>query len=153
MTLRHGNGFTLTELMVAVLLLALLSAAVLPRLVRLLARSREAATRGALGELRSALAVYYTDHGGRFPVDDLSCLTVNGKYAKRIPPAWAPPRHAPSAAVDTNDNLGLTAILTADDGRWKYWNWRTMSGGGRRWGSVWVGCTHADTGQKVWSTF
>ena len=55
---RSYRGFTLIELVIVITILAILAAVALPAFQNLTNRARDAATQGALGGLRSAVAVY-----------------------------------------------------------------------------------------------
>jgi prepilin-type N-terminal cleavage/methylation domain-containing protein len=57
------SGFTLVELIVVVIVVAMLSAVAIPRLFSFGADAKEAACRGALGGMRSAIATFYAHSG------------------------------------------------------------------------------------------
>ncbi len=60
-------GFTLTELLIAIAIMSLLVIIAMPRFGRMVRKSREAASKGNIGALRSALSIYYSDNGGVWP--------------------------------------------------------------------------------------
>lgn len=64
-----GNriGFTLVELMIVVAIIGILAGVAIPRYMDFLQRSREGATKGNLGALRSAINIYYADTEFYFP--------------------------------------------------------------------------------------
>jgi general secretion pathway protein G len=72
-----GRGFTLVELLVVIVVLAVLAAIVVPRFVGAGERSREAALRSDLKVLRNAVALFYTDTKA-YPatLDDLAATTA-----------------------------------------------------------------------------
>ncbi|HNG46017.1 MAG TPA: prepilin-type N-terminal cleavage/methylation domain-containing protein, partial [Elusimicrobiota bacterium] len=61
------NGFTLIELMLVVAIIGLLAAIAIPKFANLVVKSREAAMKGQLGAIRSALSIYYSDNEGFYP--------------------------------------------------------------------------------------
>ncbi len=64
-----GNriGFTLVELMIVIAIIGILAGIAVPRYMNFLKRSKEGATKGSLGALRSALNIYYADTEFYFP--------------------------------------------------------------------------------------
>src|SRR4051812_23877548 len=95
-----GRGFTLIELMIVIAVLAILVAIALPQYSSLVNKAGEASTKGNLGTLRSALAIYFGDNDSQnYPSDDLTSLSNNMKYLPRIPAAKLPPFHVVAAQV------------------------------------------------------
>jgi len=76
------RGFTLIELMVVMVVLALLVTIVAPRYLKQTDRAKEAVLRNNLKETRDAIDKFYTDHG-RYP-QSLKEL-VDGRYLKMLP--------------------------------------------------------------------
>jgi prepilin-type N-terminal cleavage/methylation domain-containing protein len=143
MTSRPRRGFTLIELMIVVAIIGVLAAIALPKFGELLRKSTEAASKGNLASVRSALTVYYGDMEGQYPAQ-LASLTVSGKYLSQIGAAKTPNYHFDSSAE-------TDALLTAanDAGGWLYDN----VAGDANLGNMLIDCTHTDTKGAVWTTY
>lgn len=61
------KGFTLIELMIVVAIIGILAAIAIPKFADLIKKSKEGATKGSLGALRSALTIYYGEQEGTYP--------------------------------------------------------------------------------------
>src|SRR3989338_3250441 len=72
----NKSGFTLIELVMVIAILGILSAVALPRFYDLQGSARDAAGRGALGAMRSAIAASYAN----------SATTGNATYPATITP-------------------------------------------------------------------
>lgn len=88
--LKSSQGFTVIELMLAVAILSILAGISLPHFTDQITYAHEAATKGNLGAIRSALSVYYGDNDGKFPTD-ITVLATASKYIASIPYAYLPP--------------------------------------------------------------
>ncbi len=77
---RRQKGFTLVELLVVVVVLAVLAAVVLPKFVNSGQRSKESALKSDLNLLRNAVQLFKTDTGA-FPktLSDLSATSAPAK--------------------------------------------------------------------------
>jgi prepilin-type N-terminal cleavage/methylation domain-containing protein len=166
------SGFTLIELMIVVTIVGILTAIAVPKFGELVAKSREATTKGHLGAMRSALSIYYSDMEGYYPSDgtgfghsahrhacphcmtNLDALTDGQKYLEDIPDAVLPRTtfsegHPNSDAVDValfdvNGNL-----IPNDDGGWVYqWDHTNAN-----WGTLWINCSHQDVSGRSWTVF
>ena len=61
--MRRGSGFTLVEVLIVILVIAVLAAIVIPRLLGAGRRAREASLRATLKELRDSVALFQGDCG------------------------------------------------------------------------------------------
>ena len=55
------KGFTLIELVIIIVVLGILASVAIPKYKNIVAESREAACKGALGSLRSGVSIYYAN--------------------------------------------------------------------------------------------
>src|SRR5579859_8016033 len=110
-------GFTLIELMIVVAIIGILAAIAIPKFAQLVTKSKEGATKGSVGSIRSALSIYYGDMEGLYPVSSYA-LTINGKYLANIPFAKVPNYH-PDASTEV---AGSPATAITDGGGWAYVN-------------------------------
>lgn len=88
------KGFTLIELMIVVAIIGILAAIAIPRFAQMLEKSREGATKGNLGAIKSAASIYYGDVQGIWPttlcsvsqyafsryLDNISSVKVTGSF-------------------------------------------------------------------------
>ena len=141
---RPSRGFTLIELMIVVAIIGILAAIAIPKFASILRKSNEGASKGNLGSMRGALAIYYGDMEGQFPADPLA-LTVNGKYIAVIPIGKSPDYHPDSSAIV----LGSVGGGFTDTGGWLY----DSAPADPTFGAVYVNCTHTDTKGSAWTTY
>jgi MSHA pilin protein MshA len=59
--LSNARGFTLIELVIIIVILGILAAVAIPKYQDISGEAREAATRAALGSLRSGITIYYAN--------------------------------------------------------------------------------------------
>lgn len=137
------TGYTLTELMLTVAIIGVLASIALPRLGDALRSAHEAATKGNLGAIRSALSIYYGDTEGQMPHDNLRTLVTDARYLGKISFAYTPTYHADSSYVV----VGSTQDETAGAGGWFY-----NTSDSLQFGHVEVNCAHKDLRGDVWFT-
>lgn len=139
----NQKAFTLIELLLVISIIAILLAIGVPRYNSMVNKASEGSTKGNLGTLRSALAIYFGDNSSEtYPLDDLTSLTLNMKYLPAIPAMKTPPYHATSTFVTAES-------APSDSGNWSYNNVQTDI----TWGSVDVGCTHQDLTGAIWTSY
>lgn len=81
------SGFSSIEVLMAIVVLGLLAALALPRFGNAGERSDEAELRANLASLRTAIALYFQDHG-RYPEDPAALVCQSGgrpSYLDQIP--------------------------------------------------------------------
>lgn len=82
------KGFTVTEVVVMIVVLAVLLGLTIPKFILLVHKAQEGSTKHKLVQVRSAIAAYYGEHQGMYPTDDLSVLVPT--YIDKIPQARVP---------------------------------------------------------------
>lgn len=102
------GGFSLIELVIVVVIIGIIAAIAIPRMSRGTAGAADSAVSGNLNVLRSAIELYATEHGGKFPgelgiatpeeqltmfTDDQggtsatrTATAVYGPYLRKVPP-------------------------------------------------------------------
>ena len=141
-----AKGFTLIELMIVVAIIGILAAIAIPKFADLIRKSKEGATKGNLGAVRSALSIYYGDLEGNYPTDNLSELTTGGKFLPSIPDAKTPSYHTDQTTVVTGASQ---TVAVTNAGGWAYVNNSADS----NWGNLWVNCTDTDSKGSIWMSY
>lgn len=122
----------------------------------LIAKSGEGATKGNLGVLRSALAIYYGDNEGQYPAT-LDAL-IGPKYVPAMPKtktgkhpesdAWTP-YGAELCTGSTEYGKTIDPSKIKDTGGWGY----VADPKAKCYGEVFVDCSHEDTKGRVWPQY
>ena len=154
--LRKSKGFTLIELMIVVAIIGILAAVAIPKFADLVTKSKEAATKGSLGAVRSAVSIYYGDMEGSYPANVFTGLTTGNRYMPALGNvaslgAYIIP--AVSAQSNTGHTSGLYANASAvgasktsfDDATPLYYTSADGYAG--------VNCSHKDTKGTVWTSY
>jgi len=119
--MRSNKAFTLVELMIVISIVGMLSTIAIPKFVDMMRKANEAVTKSNLGVLRTVTAIYYADHTGVWPYqnmdvdsDDYSLMSalddgaaIAPKYIRAVP------------AMQTGQRLlidGLSEVAVAIDG-------------------------------------
>ncbi len=92
------KGFTLIELMVVIVIIAILAAVALPNFMGATERARESAVRSAMKTIQTALEMYATEHSGTY-TDDLRGILPH------LPGNQFPNSPATNAAYSIGTNL------------------------------------------------
>jgi prepilin-type N-terminal cleavage/methylation domain-containing protein len=157
---QRSFGFTLIELMIVASIISILATIAIPKFADLIRKSKEGATKGNLGSVRSALSIYYADMEGQ-SADDANALTIGGKYLTRIPTIYSPYYHPDTTMITSDGHSGPGAwTLTGDNGTLSYimgssWQAPTWLGTATVLdvGSVFIMCTDTDTKGTSWTLY
>ena len=135
------KGFTVTEILITVVVFALLLGFTVPKFMTLVHKAQEGSTKHQLVKVRSAIAAYYGEHQGNYPTDDLSSLVP--MYIEKIPQATIP-GYEPSAHV----SAGSFEECFTKTGGWAYVN----DPSDPRYGDFFVNSDKEDSYGKAWNT-
>ena len=139
------KGFTLIELMIVVAIIGVLAAVAIPKFANLIKKANEAACKGQLGAVRSAMSIYYGDQEGVWP------LTPGGicpTYLQAIPDCKSGAAGITTKATCYTESDGTEDIIVSAvgdyTGGWWY-NAGTTNSGGTYVGVFLVNVTATDT--------
>ena len=133
------KGFTITEVVVMLIVFAILLGFTVPKFITLVHKAQEGSTKHKLVRVRNAIAAYYGEHQGLYPTDDLSSLVP--QYLEKIPQARIP-GYPPSSKVTT----GNFEQSFTNEGGWSYVNDATDP----RFGDFFVNVDAQDSYGKTW---
>lgn len=143
------KGFTLIELMIVVAIIGVLAAVAIPKFADLIRKAQEAACKGQLGAIRSALSIYYGSEEGWWPqiiagADTTAfagCMAPT--YLQAIPnakPGSTGGGDSPSIMVVVSGTVGAVTNVAG----WWY-NCGTTNSGGAEVGTFKVNSAETDT--------
>ena len=142
-------GFTLIELMIVVAIIGILAALALPKFAQLVEKSREAATKGNLNSMRSAISIYYGDKEGIYPgILDCSATSDFSKYLETIPPVKATHSGIGSGTVDSPSGTMVLGTTDEDiDAAGSGWRYNANNG------HIFVNSNVTDSKEMPYSTY
>jgi prepilin-type N-terminal cleavage/methylation domain-containing protein len=115
------RGFTLVELAIVIAILGILAMYAIPKYQGMVEEARTAQAKAQLGTVRSALAIYYAKHSGKFPATLDASLFAEG-HVPEVEATKEDGTVVKSSDVATGDGNGVVDLATdvTDDGGWVY---------------------------------
>lgn len=135
------KGFTLIELMIVVAIIGVLASVAIPKFADLIRKANEAACKGQLGSIRSAISIYYGNEEGFWP-REIGNTDLTPTYIQSIPNAK--PGTGGDRADVTLISDGTNGVVTNVDGWW-YNRGANNSDGGQHMGTFKVNTATTDT--------
>ena len=142
--MRRSEGFTLIELMLAVAIIGILAAIAIPMMGQWHRKALEAVTKGNLGTIRSAVAIYYGSTEAA-QLTDLNALLTE-KILIKIPEANFPTWHPSGNDWCSGDHAAFLASF-ADSCHWFLFTDGTDGN------QVIANCIHQDIKGTDWTSY
>ena len=146
----HDNrsGFTLMEIMVVVVIIAVLASVAGPMIGDIINQGKASATRSKMSSLKSAIVTYKNDVG-RYPFygDKDKVASISAYCADAVLADDA----ANNVLVNQEVNLGVTGEETCGDAENGYWS-SFYGKGGRKWKGPYMDSDPADFMTDSWGT-
>jgi|EP01012_Entosiphon_sulcatum_P053536 prepilin-type N-terminal cleavage/methylation domain-containing protein len=105
-------GFTLIELMIVIAIIAILAAILVPNFLKARAQGQLTACKSNLKNIATALEMYASDFGGRYPNNATADQLTSGNYLKLIPTCPAAGKNTYSTS---NGGVGVYTSITTPD--------------------------------------
>jgi len=145
------KGFTLIELMIVIGIIGIITVIALPKFADMLEKSKEGATKGNIGMIRSAIITYYGDQGGAFPtsIDPTVANNLFSKYLASVPAVKV--THSFNGSTSTLS--GTSSIITSTTSAptltntTNCWIYNTNTG------DIWVNNNQTDTRGTAYSSY
>ncbi len=156
MSIKKSKGFTLIELMIVVAIIGILAAVAIPKFADLVTKSKEAAVKGNVGSVRSAISIYYGDTEGIHPAGSglYAGLTNGDKY---LPSSqglgdFTLPKNTSLTTGHSGGKITSQAKIRANSSALDSEADASPLVYDSNNGTTWVNCTHNDTKGSIWST-
>jgi len=101
---RPASGFTLIELMIVIAIIAILAAILVPNFIRARAQGQVTACKCNLRNISTALEMYATDSGGRYPESGQLAAGLVPNFMSTIPTCASAGADTYSAAYEASLN-------------------------------------------------
>ncbi|MDR1522358.1 MAG: hypothetical protein LBS29_00115 [Endomicrobium sp.] len=128
------------EILLAILVIAITLFLSVPKFSNILRKSEAIATKKGLASLRSAISLYYSDNGGKYPDANIAKELVEKGYIREIPYVYIP-GHKKSNIIHVKDLEN-----NVDVGGWAYKVDDFNDSTGKHQWQIWVNCSYGDRG-------
>lgn len=118
---RNERGFTLIELVIIIVVLGILAAVAIPRYQDMSAQAKESSARGSLGNIRSAITIYYANQAVTTGTATWPTLVQLQTYGTVL--ATTMPRNPYQLTTNAPDSVvtGVTpGVIVGTRGGWAY---------------------------------